>query len=376
MSAPLDVVVAGWVGSTNLGDELVHAGVHRLLDDTGLGERVTVVSQDPAATHATFGGGAVSPAGAARAIARADLLVWGGGGIVQDETSALNLPYHLSRPALAAAARVPWVGIGLGAGPLVGRAADAQLRVLHSAVGLGVRDPASAALLAEHGVPGALVGADAALALDVPDVEVQDVLVASLRPWEQQVTGAARLLPVALRSRLRSGGGVDADAERIGHHARVLDTASAATGLPVRLVALQTDADAALLDAVAVRMKADVEVVVPDVHTLVDTVAAGRVVVAMRYHAGIAATLGGRPLVALSYSPKVTALAGALGTGARRLAWDAEPSTVAHAAAALLADDDADDVVATARGALRGRLQVHRELLARAAEAARRRRDG
>lgn len=410
-----DVVVAGWVGSTNLGDELVHAGLRRLLARVGVDDPV-VVSQDPEATTATFGGRAVAPAAGLRAIAGARLLAWGGGGIVQDETSSLNLPYHLARPAAAAAAGVPWVGIGLGVGPLVGATAPAQVRLLRRAVGLTVRDPASAALLRDTGVPGATVACDLALALDPPEVAVEDVLVASLRPWEASVTGAARLLPVSARTALRTGawarpwwprrdGGPgapasgrdhgpvpvpsrrdrprgsgpstpaahaaalpdapapDADEDRLRQHAAALDAAATATGLRVRLVALQTDDDAALLTAVADRMRADVEVVVPDVHTVVPTIAAGRVVVAMRYHAGIAATLGGRPVVALSYSPKVTALADALGTGARRLSWDAAPDAVAGAAADLLADIDAPATVAAARDRLRTRLGLHEELL-------------
>jgi polysaccharide pyruvyl transferase WcaK-like protein len=367
-----DVVVAGWTGATNLGDELVHAGIRRLLARVGVDDPL-VVSQRPDVTRAAFGGRAVGPAAGLAAIRTARLLVWGGGGIVQDETSSLNLPYHLARPAAAVSGRVPFVGVGLGVGPLVGATAARQVRLLRRAVGLTVRDPASAELLTRVGVPGAVVASDAALALDPVDVPTQDVLVASLRPWEPSVTGAARLLPVSLRARLRGGaaGGTGSEDEaRLAHHAAVLDAAAAATGLPVRLVALDTAEDAPLLTAVADRLRCDVDLVVPGVHDVVGTIAAARVVVAMRYHAGIAATLGGRPLVALSYSPKVTALATALGSGAARLPWDAAPADVATAAARLAEDDTAPAAVAAARDALRGRASAHEALLARALAAA------
>lgn len=363
-----DVVVAGWTGSTNLGDELLHAGVRRLLARVGVDDPV-VVSQDPEATVATFGGRAVGPRAGLAAIRDARLLVWGGGGIVQDETSSLNLPFHLARPAAAVSAGVPFVGLALGVGPLVGAAAARQVRLLRRAVGITVRDPASAALLTDVGVTGAVVASDAALALPPVDVPVEDVLVASLRPWEPSVTGVARALPVSVRARLR-GGTAGEDEDRLAHHATVLDAAASATGLPVRLVALDTEADATLLAAVADRMAAPVELVVPDVHSLVPTVAAGRVVVAMRYHAGVAATLGGRPVVALSYSPKVTALAEALGPGARRLAWDADGDRVAAACASLLESASAADHVTVARAALASRGAAHEALLGRALAAA------
>src|SRR5690606_29444732 len=101
--------VAAWVGSANAGDELVHAGLRRHLADLGV--------------EPVVGGRARLVAGAA--LGRVDALVLGGGGLLQDETSDLNLPSHLA-PVLAA--RVPAAGVGLGAGPLVTRAGRALVR--------------------------------------------------------------------------------------------------------------------------------------------------------------------------------------------------------------------------------------------------------
>jgi polysaccharide pyruvyl transferase WcaK-like protein len=73
---------------------------------------------------------------------------------------------------------------------------------------------------------------------------------------------------------------------------------------------------------VAERMKTTATRSTPTIATVVDEIAAGRVVIAMRYHGGVAAALGGRPCVLVGYSPKVPSLAEDLGPAAAPLAWD------------------------------------------------------
>ena len=161
------VLVAGWIGSTNLGDELVFAGMRELLERRGI--RPVAVSQDPVATRTDHGVNAVSgidPYAITRAIGQADAVILGGGGLLQDDSSVLNLPFHLSRVALAGGRGTPFAGVGLGVGGLsttFGR--GLVRRAMRSAVAISVRDQPSAELLAEVGVPGAVLAADTAFAL-------------------------------------------------------------------------------------------------------------------------------------------------------------------------------------------------------------------
>ena len=96
---------------------------------------------------------------------------------------------------------------------------------------------------------------------------------------------------------------------------------------PAKVKTLEPPKDAPLLRAVADRVRSPVEVVEPAPLEVPDVVGRGRVVVAMRYHAGIAAALAGRPAVLLGYSPKVGGLGFDL--DARTLPWDlGEPDLI------------------------------------------------
>ena len=355
------VLVAAWVGSTNLGDELVFRGLRRQLQE--LGAVVTAVSVDPAATRATHGVATVAAgdvAGLVRAARRADLVVFGGGGLVQDQTSPWNTPYHLSRVWAARAGRTPVVAIGLGAGPLDTRLATALTRITLAPLrGITTRDATSAGVLESLGIDGVTVAADLALSLPVPDVVVDDHLVVALRPWRRR----RRRLPVAV-----ARGGPAAPAWFVAGAASALDAASVATGLEVRLVALQGDRDGPLHDQVAGRMRAPVTTCRPHLDDVVDEVARGRVVVAMRYHALVAAVLGARPGVAIGYSPKVASLVADVGTGAVALDWS--PDGLSRLAGAVeqaaAGGDRATEAVEEGRARLRRRERANGTALARA----------
>lgn len=330
------VLVASWAGSKNLGDELILAALQRKL--AGRGAEVTAISVDPAATAemgvAAVGSGDVR--GLWRAAGSADAVVLGGGGLLQDETSVANLPYHLSRVWLGRARGLPFAGVGLGAGPLRGSVGRRLVRAtLGRAVAVSVRDEPSAALLRSVGVGtggSVVVAADLALSLPVPTVEPADRLVVCLRPW----SGGGHWLPVSWRRRLArvpvagigSGGEGGAPDWFVSGMAQSLDLMSASSGLAVHFVALEGDRDDAVHRAVAERMSPSsssaVTFATPSVENVVDEVAGSRAVVALRYHAGIAAVLGGRPAVLVGYSPKVDALAGEMGGAGARLAWSPE----------------------------------------------------
>ena len=142
------VTVAAWIGSANAGDDLIFAALrHKLL---ARGAHITAVSTQPADTAAT-GVTAIDhralPA-IVQAVRSSDALVFGGGGLLQDQTSGFNLPYHLSRIVLARATSTPFGVVGVGAGPLRTRLGRTQVRhVVVGATGISARDEGSVALL-------------------------------------------------------------------------------------------------------------------------------------------------------------------------------------------------------------------------------------
>lgn len=358
------VLVAAWAGSTNLGDELVLAALLGQLRARGM--QPTVLSVDPQGTRRVHGVDAVAgsdPRAVLAAAGEADLLLFGGGGLLQDETSPLNLPYHLSRVWAAAARRRRIVGIGLGAGRLDTRLGRALVRRTFARPladrRFTVRDAASADLLAGLGLPRPVVAADLALSLPDVDLPAQDRVVVCLRPW----SGRRGLLPAAVRA--RGAAGAIAPEPVLLATARELDDVRAATGLVPHLVALQADRDGPLHDAVAERMTGPVTTAVPDLAALPAEVASGRVVASMRFHGGVCAVLAGRPAVLIGYGPKVDSLAGDLGAGGRLLPWQPDgPLGLVAAVQAVLGGDEA---VPYARARLRERERGNGELLDRLA---------
>ena len=373
--------MCGWVGSTNLGDELVFAGVRRLFAAQDVNLRV--VSVDPPATrrqHATTAIDHRGLADVARAARSADLVIFGGGGLVQDETSPFNLPYHLGRVMPALRAGTPVVGLGLGIGPLHTALGHRLARSLRRFDALTVRDAASLELLRQHGISAEL-GADTAwhLAADALQTaarghlgaagaldprsqpEAEGWLNVCLRPWSGSRSG---LLPVGWR---RAAGQPDWFVPTL---AAALDRTARRTGHRIRLVALQTDRDHDLHLEVAAAMTEPAEPVAPGLNQLLATVGAAEAVVAMRYHAGIAATMAHRRSVLIGYSPKVDALAGELGSGARRLRFDRdELAGLDDAVIGLLADTDASAAVAAGRQRLVDRAAVNVTALERIMDA-------
>lgn len=345
-------IISGWAGSTNLGDELLGLALIRKVQAAGADP--VVVSIDPVLTRTRLGVDAIDhrrwPA-IVGAIGRADALIAGGGSIIHDVTSHLNLPYHLARPRLAAALRTPFSAVGLGIGPLNTRPARWMTgRVLSRARAVGVRDQASADLLRELGVERVVVGADLALSLPIPaPTTTPDRIVVSLRP---PIPGG--LLPVASRPNR-------ADERWVEEAAVALDRAAERTGLAVRFVPMQTDRDDAVHRQVAARMHSPVTHAAPTLATVLGELAACRVVVSMRYHGAIGALMGARPAVLLEYAPKVEALADEVGEGFALLGSQAADfAALPEAVVAVLGRDSA---VAAGRDRLRLREQENDRII-------------
>ncbi len=158
------VVLAGWYGAANLGDELILAVFVDWVREAGA--TPVVISVNPHFTTAVFGTEAVVytdlPA-IVETMADADLVVLGGGGLFQDY-DAFDVPSLERFPArnvsqfaqffyLARELGLPAAVLGQGVGPL--RGADARAitaDVFNRAQASSVRDDESAALLRTIGV--------------------------------------------------------------------------------------------------------------------------------------------------------------------------------------------------------------------------------
>lgn len=309
-SDPMRCGVSAWVGSANLGDELVYASLATQLRSRGLWPVASSI--DPDGTRSAHGTGACSRYALVSGVDDLDGMVLGGGGLLQDETSSLNLDRHLAPVVAARLRRRPVVGVGLGVGALTTRLGRARVRAVLGPVPLTVRDEGSADIAQSLGLRRPVVAADLALRLPAPATPAQDRIVVCLRPW----SGGRHVLPASMRRHA-------VDDVWAAATAAALDELATATGMPIHLVAFDGDKDPATHGAVASHMTSTPTTAEPSCHDVLEEVAASRLVVSMRYHGGIAAVLAGRPMVLVGYSGKVDSLAHDVGRGAAGLRYEA-----------------------------------------------------
>ena len=168
----LRFAVSGYYGCGNAGDEAVLAGIAASFARQAGGlVRLTVLSQNPDVTTRLHGLEAVDRMNMAqvRAILRdSDLLLSGGGSLLQDTTSARSLLYYLWIARMARRAGKPVMFYAQGMGPLHRPISRLLVRLTaNRAAFLTVRDEPSAQLLKAIGVtnPRLEVTADPAFAL-------------------------------------------------------------------------------------------------------------------------------------------------------------------------------------------------------------------
>jgi polysaccharide pyruvyl transferase CsaB len=337
------ITLSGYYGCGNTGDEAVLAGI---VDSFRVcaavpRESFVVLSGDVHATRALHGLDALPRmrlSAVRRSLKSSDLLISGGGSLIQDATSVRSAVYYLAILRMAAMCGTPTVLYAQGVGPLRRGITRWLARLAVDRVELAmVRDEASAELLREIGVrrPPIEVVADPAFALEAaPAADCAAVLQrAGIAPGE-------RFVGVALRP-WADGPGDDVWAATIRAIAQT-------TGAGVLLLPMQPPGDTEMALRLAAHTPASA--VVRD--ALAPRVALGLVramtgLVAMRLHALVFGATGGVPLVGISYDPKVRALMRSLGQYERCVDIGAiEPIAVAGSLAAAI-DKGAD---------LRGRL--------------------
>jgi polysaccharide pyruvyl transferase CsaB len=277
----MKVLLAGYIGFGNLGDEAIAASVTARLEAAG--HEVRLLSGQPQESRQAHGVPAYHRVWSVpRALIWADVLLFGGGGLLQDKTSRKSLTYYLTLLRLASRLGVKRVLFGQSVGPLSPGGGQAVARALDGASVL-VRDAASQARLSKLGVPATL-GADAALSLpNVPEATPPEGWLIIPRA---DVAGAQAALEV-LTQRLTQ------------------------SGTPVRAMALEPGADAAAAQGLK-QMGATV-LEAPSVREARAAVAASVGVVSVRLHGLIFAFGLGRAGVGVAYDPKVEAFASETG---------------------------------------------------------------
>lgn len=300
------VVISGYYGFQNLGDEAVLAATVDALRRLSPTLEIAVLTETPRDTSRAYGVDGISRRRLpeiVRALAGCDLFLCGGGSLFQDVTSWRSPWYYLGVLALARRFARRSSVYAQGIGPLRGRLARRVTAHLLDGVPLiTVRDRTSQAVLAQMGVrrPRIVLSADPSLLLTP---ERSPAVERERARW----SGSA-FFGLAVRAWGERGGTLDV----------VAAAARAVAGrLGVRWICLpmHLPRDLNVADAVAARIGSAATVVRArlsprEMLALIGTL---DLLVGMRLHALLFAASQGVPIVPIAYDPKVAALADDLG---------------------------------------------------------------
>lgn len=332
-SRPFRILFSGYFGGGNLGDEaILSAELGRFREALNRGLDPVVVTVDPALTTRLHGEVETVPffdvKALSAAIARSDLVVWGGGGLLQDhwhvpaEELFLDprggVPAYLRVPLLAAARGRPCVVYGQGVGPLAEPESRRLVGLALSRVdAITVRDAASADLLRECGVTGRpiLTTADPAVSIRPASSERGRELLAGtgLDPARGPVIAVIPRVPP------------DGDASWVEPLRAALAEVGLKAGASVLLIPFDAEkgGDAHACRDLGAKLSPSLPAAILDGWRPAEDVAAClglcALTVATRLHGLYLSVLTGTPVVALDYDPKVRAAAGEFGDDVRVL---------------------------------------------------------
>jgi polysaccharide pyruvyl transferase CsaB len=150
------LVIAGYYGFGNLGDEAIRVALRTALNKREGLQPVWLVPQPQDNTNEV---NRAHPLAIFAGLRRSAALLFGGGGLLQNKTSTRSLLYYLSLILLARSLRRPVFLLGQGIGPINGWFARAMTRFALSKVRyIGCRDRGSLDFVQSLGLDGKLDG--------------------------------------------------------------------------------------------------------------------------------------------------------------------------------------------------------------------------
>ena len=331
------IVLLGWYGSDNTGDEAVLEAIVAALRTRGCSD-LHALSIDPQKTRQSLGIASsprnLSSRATLRALRGAKALVLGGGGLIQDRTSVYNLPLYALYVLMSRLFGLQVVGWGLGVEPLDTLLGKALARfIVNSSERFSVRDAQSKAILVKAGVhPGRVtVSTDPAFLIKPePDGTAlperhRPGIVFCLRdlPNNRPGLNPDYLLPISLRRRLGRGNrGLEERTEAfVQALARGVRLCALEFGAEVNFLSLWPGRDDEMAHRVieaAARLGVSRDDMLLTPHSdrpaeVAARIASADLLVSMRLHALIFAATAGVPSLALAYARKMRGLMRALG---------------------------------------------------------------
>ena len=297
-----NVVISGYYGSRNAGDEAMLAAMVEVLSDLNPKVNITVISASPEDTRRRHGVNAVGWLdlwGIFAAVRRADLLLSGGGSLLQNVTSRRSLYYYLLIIWLAELVGTPVMLYAQGIGPINGGFARWFMGYIGNRVKMiTVRDRGSLAELKALGItrPPIEPTADPVHAIHQVDRDMGRQILARYGV----TVGKKPLVCISVREWC----GMNHYKEVV---ARAADRIVDEFGAQVVFLPMQYPEDVRTAELVASLAKHEMTVLPEEYMTseLLSIVGNMELLISIRLHALIFAGVMGVPMIGISYDPKV-----------------------------------------------------------------------
>ncbi|PSB44573.1 polysaccharide pyruvyl transferase CsaB [Chamaesiphon polymorphus] len=286
----IQAVLCGYYGKGNGGDEALLVSMLEMLPPH---VKPIVLSAEPRATSKSYGVKSydrMNSGSVVRALKESQVLILGGGSLIQDATSIRNSIYYGGLIGLARQFGLQTIAIAQGIGPV-----DKPLtrwiakRAFSNCTALSVRDPASAALLESWGL-SCIIAPDPVWSLAATPVpEIASIpspkIAVTLRSHPKLTTARLAALTTAL---------VDLQA---------------ATGSHILLVPFQPTTDMDIARQIRAELTDNSQIFTPtDPKQLKGLFQGVELAIGMRLHSLIMAAAEGCKCWAISYDPKVSKL--------------------------------------------------------------------
>ena len=295
------IVVSGYYGSKNAGDEAMLAAMIEVLSDLEPKLNITVISANPEDTKKRHGVEAVSwlDVGAILSVLKkADLMISGGGSLLQNVTSGRSLYYYLGVILMARMVGTPVMLYAQGIGPVCGGFARRLMTAVSNRVSLiTVRDHGSLEELKSLSVkrPPIEVTADPVLAIHPVDRAIGRAILKRYK-----ADGAKPVIGISVRE-WRGW---------VGYKKAIADAADRMVeelGARILFIPMQYPEDVEAAKQIASRMKQPSTLLDEEYTTseLLSIVGNLELLISIRLHALIFAGVMNVPMVGISYDPKI-----------------------------------------------------------------------
>lgn len=293
-------LVTGYYGFLNSGDDAILLSMCEDIESLDVETKTTILSNSPVSTEEEYPANAVyrfSLYNVIREILKCDILLMGGGSLLQDKTSTRSLMYYLSILVLAKLFRKKTMIYANGIGP-ISRSTNRKITklVLDRVDLITIRENLSVKELYNMGIKNENIKltADPVFNLKIKDADLEEVLK------KEKIDLSKDFVTILFRD-------WKAQEDYINKMAKICDYIIEEKNMNVIFVPMKYPSDITVGENISKKMKNKSYNINSNlsVYQIIKLIGMSKISLSMRLHALLYAALKGIPMVGFTYDPKV-----------------------------------------------------------------------